>query len=419
MQVLSPISVNTQVLSPATGAATPPASPPLIPPALTPQGLAENFTEGMRTGAPMSLVTGDAVAAALPVHPSPVAPVPAPPPVAPVEAQAPASVEYATPQPATADPAYQPVIVGQSSPPPVAPAASPPVVPAPAALPSYGSDLRPVTPTAPPPLPPALPAAAAAGPAAGHGLINQPAVVRQPATTAPPASASAGSATAPAGAAAYAVAGGATVGALAEDQAGRGHLQRLIDAVARQQPRLAWAIGERRDGGTVIVTDLACGWLPPGIEIPATAAVLEPQHRRRNLEELLGAVTRAATHAPGRHIAADPEPVNLSTRPVRAPQIDELGWRLGRATQWRDGLPRLAHTLARAAATGTGVLDSEIEMLGQHLQTLAATVLSAYPHADPRDIGNWQLLAAIEALAGGRSAAANYHLAWFLVLADS
>lgn len=95
-----------------------------------------------------------------------------------------------------------------------------------------------------------------------------------------------------------------------------------------------------------------------------------------------------------------------------------MGWELIRATQWRDGLPRLAHTLARAAVSDTGVLDSEIALMRQCADAVAAAVLSGYPEPDPHDVGNWQLLAAITAMATGDRRAANYHLAWFLALGN-
>jgi hypothetical protein len=42
-------------------------------------------------------------------------------------------------------------------------------------------------------------------------------------------------------------------------------------------------------------------------------------------------------------------------------------------------------------------------------------VLDSYPdHVNAADVGNWQLLAAIEALVNEDRIAANYHLAWFL-----
>ena len=215
--------------------------------------------------------------------------------------------------------------------------------------------------------------------------------------------------------AAVATASGAVAGAVSANATARERLQRLVDAVARQQPRLAWAAGDRADETTVLATDLASGWIPPGIELPAAVTLLPPARRRGDLETLLGDVSIAAGYTPIHHLPDEDEPVPTSPRPRRAPDIDELGWQLSQATQWRDGLPRLAHTLAKAASGGTGVLDSEVELLHQHLTTVSTRVLDAYPdHIDADDVGNWQLLAAIDALVAGDKAAANYHLAWFL-----
>jgi hypothetical protein len=186
----------------------------------------------------------------------------------------------------------------------------------------------------------------------------------------------------------------------------------LVAVVAGQQPRLAWACGDRADDTTVLVTDLASGWIPPGIEIPAAVTLLEPARRRGDLEALLGEVKLAAATEPGHYRPASDtdEPV-----PRRAAEVEELSVELSQATLWRDGLPRLAHTLARAAARGTGVLESEAEQLHDELTKFADRVLDNYPdNVDPADLGNWQLLAAIEALVNEDKAAANYHLAWFL-----
>ena len=188
-------------------------------------------------------------------------------------------------------------------------------------------------------------------------------------------------------------------------------------AVARQQPRLAWAVGDRADDTTLLVTDLASGWIPSGIDIPSAVTLLEPARRRGDLEMLLGEVKLAAATQPGHYRPASEvnEPVPTSARPRRAPEVDELGVELTQATHWRDGLPRLAHTLARAAARGTGVLESEAEQLHDELTKFADRVLDRYPdNVDPADLGNWQLLAAIEALVSEDKVAANYHLAWFL-----
>jgi hypothetical protein len=298
-------------------------------------------------------------------------------------------------------------------------------------LPAYGSDLRPpivASPAAPPVVPSApsapmsqppasstVPGSAPVHPSAG-GAGGGPtaAVARQPTAVPTPAQSPPGVGTQ----GVLATAGGALAGSVSADATARTRLQRILAAVVRQQPRLAWAVGDRSDDTTVLVTDLASGWIPPGIEIPSAVTLLEPGRRRGDLETLLGEVKLAAATEPG-HYLPDPatdEPVPTSPRPRRAPEVDELGWQLIEATHWRDGLTRLAHTLARAASKNTGVLESEAAELHDQLTDLADRVLGSYPdHVDPNEVGNWQLLAAIEALVVGDKAAANYHLAWFLV----
>ncbi len=177
---------------------------------------------------------------------------------------------------------------------------------------------------------------------------------------------------------------------------------------------MAWAIGDRADNTTVLATDLASGWIPPGIDLPAGVTLLPPGRRRGDLETLLGEVDVAAGYTPIHHIPDEDEPVPTSARPRHLPDIDELGWELGQAVQWRDGLPRLALTLAKAASSGTGVLDKEVELLHEHLAAISTRVLDAYPdNVDTHDVANWQLLAAIDALVAGDKSGATYHLAWF------
>ncbi len=213
---------------------------------------------------------------------------------------------------------------------------------------------------------------------------------------------------------AAATATGAVAGAASAHATARARLQRLVSAVARQQPRLAWAIGDRADNTTVLVTDLASGWIPPGIDLPAGVTLLPPERRRGGLEILLGEVSVAGGYTPIHHIPDEDEPVPTSTRPRHVPEIDELGWELSQAVQWRDGLPRLTQTLAKAASSGTGVLDKEVELLREHLAAISTRVLDAYPDdVDTHEVGNWQLLAAVDALVAGDKSAASYHLAWF------
>ncbi|WP_219066008.1 DUF5632 domain-containing protein [Candidatus Mycobacterium methanotrophicum] len=302
-----------------------------------------------------------------------------------------------------------PITVGDVPPPTqqmVAPTSTPsaPIVPsAPSATPISGS----------PPPPPTSGSAPVHPSARGAPGVGQPAaMVRQPAMST--------LAQSPPGVGTQSVlatAGGATAGAMSADATAQTRLQRLVAVAASQQPRLAWAVGERPDDTTVLVTDLASGWIPPGIEIPAAVTFLEPARRRGDLETLLGEVKLATAIEPGRYRPESDvdEPVPTSPRPRRAPEVEELSWELSQATHWRDGLPRLAHTPARAAARGAGVLESEAEQLHNELTKLADRVLDRYPDdVDPADIGNWQLLAAIEALVNKDKAVANYHLAWFI-----
>jgi hypothetical protein len=189
--------------------------------------------------------------------------------------------------------------------------------------------------------------------------------------------------------------------------------------VARQAPRLGWAAGDRSDGTTLLVTDLASGWIPPEINIPSGVELLAPDHRRLGLEALLGEVTAAASYSPIHYLPADEqkEPLPTSPRARKLPVLDELGWELSQATKWRDGLPRLAHTLARAASAGTGIVDNEIDVLREGLGRVRDQVLDAYPdNVDAAAVGNWQLLATIDALVGGDKIGANYHFAWFQAL---
>lgn len=303
---------------------------------------------------------------------------------------------------------------------PATPAAAPPPAPA-GPLPTYGADIRPPAPTAvsPPTTPAGPPAAAPASapvnPSPGSSGLAQP-VIRQPAAapTAAPTPAGIGEQ------AVVATAGGAAAGAASAQATAQARLQRLVDFVARQEPRLRWAAGDRPDGTTVLVTDLASGWIPPDIEIPAAVQLLDPARRRGDIETLLGEVTVTAGYTPVHYLPPadeDTEPIPTSPRPRQGPVVDELGWELGQATKWRDGLPRLAHTLAKAASTGTGILESEIELLREQLVSIRDQVLNAYPDdVDAAAVANWQLLASIDALAAADKIGASYHFAWFQAL---
>ena len=126
------------------------------------------------------------------------------------------------------------------------------------------------------------------------------------------------------------------------------------------------------------------------------------------------AVTAAAAHKANGFIAkpGPDDPALTGDRLARTgPKVDELGPKLVDAVRRRDGLPRIAQTLAQAATKGTGFTNNEIELLRTEQQ-------SAYQKAvdDPHDllrVGDWMLLAAIDALIEGHESLAHYHVAWY------
>jgi hypothetical protein len=175
-------------------------------------------------------------------------------------------------------------------------------------------------------------------------------------------------------------------------------LARLLQFVARQEPGLRWAVGERADGTTVLLTDLAHGWIPPGLNLPAEVELLPPARRVGRIGELLGDVVRSAVYHPGDSFAG----TNFFTRT--------------QATHRRDGLPRIVHTLAKAGAAHTGVVDAEVDVLRVHSDTARYQLLAQYPDVDPALLSNCLLLTATEAIATGDELSANYHYAWFETL---
>lgn len=402
-----------------------------VAPALSPEHLAENLNTGNHAGAPVaSGAEAIATAAAGPVHsappplstPLPEAGVPAPHAFETTHASA-AGADFtqiaSTPTEATPPlaAAPTPAVAPSFAPSPLNAAPVTTAAPAPpSALMAYGADLRPpvVTPAVTTPITPSTsPVSAPLNASAGSAPTGQPAVVRQQPLTPPAHTPAAAGLTERAVAA---TASGAAAGAAAADAAAKTRLQRLLQAVARQQPQLAWAIGDLDDGSTLLLTDVASGWIPPNIEIPTGVTLLPPAERRGDLTALLGPTTRTALHLPGQYLPPNQpaNPVAMSIRSRDVTNLDDLGWELAQATKWRDGLPRLAHTLAKAVTAQTGWLDSEASLLRDHLCTVAQSVIAAYPeHIDSDRIANWQLLATIDALISNQQTLANYHFAWF------
>ena len=203
-----------------------------------------------------------------------------------------------------------------------------------------------------------------------------------------------------------------------ESESERERLERLLKFVARQEPGLRWAVATREDGTTLLVTDLAHGWIPPGITLPAEVRLLPPVRRTGNAVALLGHTPTLATYAPSDPLgwAADYDVTDTSSQPRELPAVDDLGWLLSEATHWRDGLPRMVHTLAKAGAAGTGVIDAEIDILRVYLDTSRYQLFAQYPDIDSGLLLNCLLLAATEGIATGNLLDANYHFAWFQML---
>ena len=168
---------------------------------------------------------------------------------------------------------------------------------------------------------------------------------------------------------------------LVEPEPEHERLERLLKFVARQEPGLRWAIGSHADGTALLVTDLAHGWIPPGLTLPAEVRLLAPGRRRGNAAALLGQTTLSATYTPGDPLgwATDYEVTDTSLQPRELPAVDDLGWVLGETTHWRDGLPRMVNTLARAGAAGTGIIEAEIDILRVYLDMSRCQLLAAVP----------------------------------------
>jgi hypothetical protein len=130
---------------------------------------------------------------------------------------------------------------------------------------------------------------------------------------------------------------------------------------------------------------------------------------------LIGDAQRVETYSPGDPLgwSIDFAATQSSAKPRDLPAVDDLGWQLIQATHWRDGVPRIVHTLAKAAAGATGVVDDEVDLLRVHLDTARYRLLDQYPDVDPGLLANCLLMAATEGLVTGDLLSANYHFSWF------
>lgn len=198
-----------------------------------------------------------------------------------------------------------------------------------------------------------------------------------------------------------------------------GRLNRLLEFVVRQEPRLSWAVGERADGTVVLVTDLAHGWIPSGITLPDGVRLLEPERRPGKVAALVGDAAHVVTYSPGDSLrrSAGFATTKSSLEPRRLPVIDDLAATLSGATRRFDGLPRIVQRLADAAAAGVTVVDQEVDVLRVHLDTARYQLLIQHPRVDQSLLRKCLLMAATEGIASGDVVSANYHLAWYQKLA--
>lgn len=196
-------------------------------------------------------------------------------------------------------------------------------------------------------------------------------------------------------------------------------LNRLLEFVVRQEPRLNWAVGDFADGTTVLVTDLAHGWIPAGINLPAGVRLLEPERRTGRVAALIADAVRVVAYAPGDSLrrSADFTATKSSVEPRELPAIADLSRVLSETTRGFDGLPRIVQRLADAAAADGIVIDQEVDVLRVHLDTARYQLLVQYPNVNPALLLKCLLMAATEGIASGDSVAANYHLAWYQKLA--
>lgn len=192
-------------------------------------------------------------------------------------------------------------------------------------------------------------------------------------------------------------------------------LNRLLEFVVRQEPRVNWAIGDRADGTTVLVTDLAHGWIPSGIALPAGVRLLEPERRTGRVAALIGETARVVTYTPGDSLrrSVDFAATRSSVEPRTLPAIDDLASVLSAVTRRRDDLPKIVPRLAEAAAAGTVIVDQEVDVLRVHLDTARYQLLVQYPNVNPALLLKCLLMAATEGIASGDAVSANYHLAWY------
>ncbi|EHB48640.1 hypothetical protein MycrhDRAFT_5481 [Mycolicibacterium rhodesiae JS60] len=202
----------------------------------------------------------------------------------------------------------------------------------------------------------------------------------------------------------------------------RERLERLLVYVARQEPRIAWVVGDRPDGTTVLATDLAHGWIPPRIALPDGVDILPPGAWAGAVpRDLLGDVVEFAEYSPGSAFPAphhDWPATASSPAPRQGPPVADLVGLLADHAAKRVDLPPAVRALARSAARGSAIVPRGLLAIHAHVDAARHQLLSDYPLVDHSVRGDCMLLAAIEGYVTGDKLCATYHYAWFDALND-
>jgi len=190
----------------------------------------------------------------------------------------------------------------------------------------------------------------------------------------------------------------------------------VVAAAARQAPGLTWVVGLRDDWATtVLVTDVAGGWIPPQVQLPRGVTLLAPANRRSSLTaaELVGTAVTLVGHQPNGYIGnpAPDDPPLTGERARYGHPADDLAPTLAAVARGWPSLPAVVLLAAQQAQRG-GIAADEIAQVRQFAAGVRRDVLSAYPHHDREGAATWMLAAAVEALIDGDRQAAAYHLAW-------
>lgn len=186
-------------------------------------------------------------------------------------------------------------------------------------------------------------------------------------------------------------------------------LRPILEFVALQEPRLRWSVSDYSDRCVVLATDLAGGWIPPNIAVPVGVQIWEPG----GTPDPLTAAAERVTYEPGQYLP--PAIERLAAQPVSSgAAVDRLELSLFHATRERERLPHVAHTLMGALCARQSYPRSDVLLLAERIGAVRHSVLESYPAAvDPTDVGNWQLLASVDALLRDEPRQAAYHFGWF------